>query len=107
MMMMPVPPVAHVGLGLLAAERRLVARLREAHATVPERAVAMNDLRRVESGRLARLARAGAVHEVGPGRWYLDEPVYAEYRDYRRRIAAITLIAALLAGVAVYLVFGV
>jgi hypothetical protein len=94
------PPV--VPMALIAAERRLVARLREARATVPERALALSDLRHMQARRLQRLARAGAVHETAPGTWYLDEPVYAEFVGHRRRMAAIAVVAAILAGVVVY-----
>lgn len=104
MTLTPVPPIAHVA--VIAAERRLVSRLRAAHATVPERAIAMAGLRGIESRRLSRLARAGAVHEIGEGGWYLDEPVYAEFVAYRRRLAAIAVVAAVLATVAVYFLPG-
>lgn len=100
MTMSPGVPIAHVA--IMAAERRLVARLRASHATVPERAIVMDGLRGIESRRLSRLARAGAAHEVGEGRWYLDEPVYAELVAYRRRLAGIAIVAAVLAAVAVY-----
>jgi hypothetical protein len=84
------------------AEKRLVARLREAKATVEQRAIPLDDLRWIQQRRLKRLARAGAVHEAGKGRWYLDEPVYAELVAWRRRMAAIAVVAAILAGLVVY-----
>jgi hypothetical protein len=88
------------------AEKRLVARLREAKATVAQRAIPLDDLRWIQQRRLKRLARAGAVHEAGEGRWYLDEPVYAEFVAWRRRMAAIAVVAAILAGLVVYFLPG-
>lgn len=88
------------------AEKRVVARLRAAKATVPQRAIALDDLHWMPQRRLQRLARAGAVHETDGGRWYLDEPVYAELVAWRRRMAAITIVAAILAGLAVYFLPG-
>jgi hypothetical protein len=103
---MTAPPVAPLGpLVVVAIERRLVDRLRAEHATVPERAVRLDDLKWMQSRRLAQLARVGAVHEASAGRWYLDEPVYAEYIAHRRRMIVIAVAAALLAAVAVSLLF--
>jgi hypothetical protein len=56
----------------------------------------------MEMNRLARLVRVGAVHEIGQGRWYLDEPVYAEHVARRRRMAAIAIAAAVLAAFVVF-----
>jgi hypothetical protein len=94
------PPV--VPMAMLVAERRLVARFRAAHATVPERAIALTDLRGMQGRRLQRLARSGAAHETKQGHWYLDEAVYSTLIEHRRRMAAIVIVAAILAGLAVY-----
>ncbi len=88
------------------AEKRVIARLRAAKATIPQRAVPLDDLRWIQKRRLQRLVRRGAVHDAGEGRWYLDEPVYAELVAWRRRMAAITVVAAILAGLAVYFLPG-
>jgi hypothetical protein len=102
-MALPGPSFALAGpLAAKIAERRLVARFRTAHATVAARAIALDDLRWIQKRRLERLARAGAVHEAGEGRWYLDEPVYAELVAWRRRMVAVTIVAAILAALAAY-----
>jgi DNA-binding IclR family transcriptional regulator len=95
-----VPPVAPIA--LLAAERKLVARFRTAHATVPERAIDLSDLKGMAHRRLQRLARSGVVHETKQGHWYLNEAVYSTLNEHRRRMAAIVIVAAILAGIAVY-----
>jgi hypothetical protein len=100
LLMMPAPPIAHFAVA--AAERRVVARLRAARATAPERAIALDGLRRMESRRLAGLAGRGAVREVGTGRWYLDEPVFAEFVSFRRRLALMAVVAGALAALVVY-----
>lgn len=104
--MLPPSLPAFVPIVAAAAERRLVARLRAAKATVPERAIRLDDLGWIQARRLQRLARRGAVHEAGEGRWHLDEPVYAELVFYRRRMAAIAIVAAILAALTVYFLPG-
>ena len=85
------------------AERRLVGRLREAGATVAERAVALGGERAVAALKLWRLTRAGAVREATPGRYYLDGARYATYREARRRRAVVLIGVALAAAASVYL----
>lgn len=84
-------------------EKRLVAKLRAANATVEGRAIRLDDLHWLQRRRLQRLARANAVHETPDGRWYLDEPFYTELVAWRRRMALVAIVAAVLAGIAVYL----
>lgn len=104
MTLAPVVPPAIV-LVVLAAERRLIARLRQARATVPERAVRL-ETQRLSRRRLAHLVRVGAVREIADGRHYLDEAVYTLYCGHRRRMVIIAVVAAVLALGAVMLLFG-
>ena len=99
----PVAPVGGAIIAVLvAAEKRLVARLRKANATVSGRAIALDDLPRPQRLRLQRLERSGAVQETPDGRWYLVEPIYEGVRAWRRRMALVTIVAAILAGLAVF-----
>jgi hypothetical protein len=98
------PPFGGAIAAMLAvAEKKVVARLRAANATVSGRAIALDDLRSVQQNRLERLARSGAAQQTSDGRWYLVEPIYAEVIARRRRMVVVTILAALLAGLAVWL----
>lgn len=99
------PPTPIWPTPIVAIERRIVARLRGAHATVATRAIALDGLNRLEAWRLGQLAASGAVHESGVDRWHLDEPVYAERLARRRRMLVITVVAAALAAVTVSLLY--
>src|SRR5919202_2737631 len=80
-----------LGANLRHAERRLVARLRDEGATAPERAVELTTANPIVRLRLRRLVRHSAVRAVAPGRYYLDEGVYAVYRAARRRLAMVII----------------
>jgi hypothetical protein len=79
------------------ARRRVVRRLEQAGAVSLEAAGPLDDLNRIESGRLARLLEEGAVHETQPGRYWLDRERYADYVRHRRRLAILALLAVLVA----------
>ena len=97
------PVTGAIVAGLVVGEKKLVRRLRAANATVSGRAIALDDLRALQRLTLARLARAGAVQQTADGRWYLVEPLYDDLRAWRRRMAVVTIIAAMLAGLVVFL----
>jgi hypothetical protein len=101
-MMLPPWAPALVPAMVKVAEKRLVGKLRAARATIEGRAIRLDDLPWVQQRRLQRLRRAGAAHETADGRWYLDEPIYAELVAWRRRMAFVTILAAILAGLVVY-----
>jgi hypothetical protein len=87
-----------MGAAMMAAmaartERRLAERLRDADARSAGRAVPLLQDTRMQRRQLARLVRAGAVHQTGDGYW-LDEAAYAASRDRRRRVAGLALLAA-------------
>lgn len=67
------------------AERRLIERLRQDGGAS---AIPLPDLRGIEERVLRRLIAAGAVREVQPGHYQLDEAGYAAYRAGRLRLVA-------------------
>lgn len=77
---MAVPPIIH-------AEHRVVRELRDAGATGPGTAGSVERARRLDGRALRRLVDAGAVREVGAGRYYVDMDAYRAYRGVRRRRA--------------------
>ena len=72
------------------AEREIIEHLRREHATSPERATELPDLRGFERRRLERLLTAGVVREAPNGYW-LDEPIYESYRGDRRGMVLVLL----------------
>ena len=75
-------PVAH----MMAAERRVIKRLRNAGATNPHTAVPLVDLRRLEEKRLRHLMRHDIVHKIEPDRFYLNESAWEDHVSRQRRI---------------------
>ena len=90
---------AVVAVAAARAERRLVDRLRSAGALTPAHAVPIISDAPPDRRRLARLVRAGAVHETPHGYW-LEEAAYEAHRENRKRSAALVLVGAALATVA-------
>lgn len=84
-----------LAVAMLAAERRIVRRLRRAGATTPDRATTLALWSPVIRLRLARLVRSGAVISSSADRFYLDPDGFARYRRRRRR-RALTVLAVLL-----------
>ena len=82
---MAVPPIIH-------AEHRVVRELRDAGATGPDTAGAVPNERPLDGRALERLIGAGAVREVGAGRYYVDMEAYQAYRGVRRK-RALTVLA--------------
>jgi hypothetical protein len=76
---------------ILATDRKIVRRLREAGATAPGLAVALDPPGPVGPARLRRMISAGAVRTAGGNRYYLDEPGYRAWRTARRKRALIIL----------------
>lgn len=98
------PPPTPV-IAVIASERSLIEQLRQQRATVPERAIPLDDLRWMQARRHAALARVGAIEVTPGGRWYLNEPIYSEYVSRRRRMVVIAAIAALLAALTVSVLY--
>ena len=84
-------------------ERRLVAKLRDAHAISPDQAVDLGPVRGLAGLRLQRLLDSGAVVALPDGRSYLDEDQWGAFRHERRRRAASVAVVVAMAGVVVYL----
>ena len=76
------PVAAHA----MASERRVVERLREAHATQPHSAVPLGDLRHIERRRLQDLLRHEIVRKVEPDRYYVIESAWEDHVSRQRRI---------------------
>ena len=68
------------------AERRLNEHLRRAGATSPSTACELPELHGLEEGRLERFLAAGVIREPSPGKYYVDEPLYATFRRDRRAL---------------------
>lgn len=80
---------------ILRADRKILRRLREASATDAQRAIEIERGGLVWNWRLDRLAGAGALRQVSPGRYYLDEAGWSAYRR-KRRMRALVVLAILL-----------
>jgi hypothetical protein len=74
----------------MRAERHLIAHLRDAGATTPERATPLPPMHHLGRRRLTRLVGARVIHETRTGYW-LDEPAYQNYRADRRTILLVLL----------------
>jgi hypothetical protein len=72
---------------MLAAERRLIRRLRQVAAISPDTATPLSPKSPIARLRLTRLRHAGAVIEAGSERYYLDAVGFTNYRRSRRRRA--------------------
>ena len=88
-----------IAMAILRTDKRIVRTLRSAGADAPERAVPLTVRRPLGGWRLARLAGAGAIGQVGD-RYFLDLPGYAAFRQRRRLrlLGALAVILATLAG---------
>ena len=75
-----------VGAHVMSAERRIVKRLREAHATQPHSAVPLEHLHHVERRRLKHLLRHDIVQKIEPDRYYVNESAWEDYLSRQRRI---------------------
>jgi hypothetical protein len=75
---------------VMAAEHKLVKRLRRERATSPDAAIEIPRLGSLTRWRIARLRSAGVVVENESGRMYLDEGAYVALRK-RRVVVAVSL----------------
>jgi hypothetical protein len=82
-------------------EQEVVDDFRVAGAISPETAQPYEALGIGDSLAIKRLQNRAVIREASPGRWYLDEEVWAALRGMRRRIATVLLsmIALLTIGV--------
>jgi len=85
------------------ARREIQHRFFAADAVRPDRAIGFDPANRMEQRQFERLRQAGAVHEVSPGRYWLDLPVYDQllrerFRRVRYILLAVIVLMALLAG---------
>lgn len=72
------------------------ARFREAGATEPGRAIVWAPLGRTEEASFARLVRKGALVEMRPGTWYLNEEKLSASGTDALAVAVLVSVVALL-----------
>lgn len=96
---------AGIAAGGMAANHRLIRRLREAGAISPDTAAELAPRSSVEKRRLKDLERRGVIRPAGADRFYLDEAELAEWRADRQRRVWLGLLIAMvvLAVLAFYL----
>ena len=96
---------AAVAIAVRRARQRIVDHFEAADATRPDRAVAFQPSdRRLDRRTFSQMQRAGAVREVGAGRFYLDRDGLARYRSsLRQRVLGFTALAAGIVAAAVAL----
>ena len=93
------PPLAVIFAALIVrTDRKLLARLRDAEATSPDRALLLDTLSQFDAMRLRRLTDGGAVVATPDGRHFLDEEGWQHYRSERRRRAFGAVAVVLFAG---------
>ena len=98
------PPLAVIlAAAMTRTDHKLLARLREAQATSPDRAVQLDALSGFAAMRLRRLTDGGAVVATADGRHFLDEEGWQVYRAERRRRAYGAIAVVLFAGALVWL----
>jgi len=85
---------AVIAAAALAADRRLIRRLRDAGATRPATATDLQATRGLDKRRIARLERRGVLVRAGANRFYLDETAHAAWEAKRRLLALIVLALA-------------
>ena len=86
-------------------EQEVVDDFRAANATSPERAQSYETLGFGESLALKRLHNRAVIREAAPGKFYLDEEVWAAVRRTRRRVALVMILMILI--LAAGLLFGI
>ena len=79
---------------IVRADRRILVALRQANATSPGKAVALQFGSPVVRWRLRRLIQVGAVHAAEADHYFLSETGWREYRS-RRRIRVLVILAIL------------
>lgn len=95
-----------LGLLIRRNERRMIARLREAGATLGERAIWLDGRAPLSRFSRGRLARAGVLQPAGNDRYYLNDAAYEAFRA-RRRTRAAVIVTLLSIGIAVLYFRGV
>lgn len=91
---------AVIAAAALAADRRLIRRLRDAGATSPATATDLQPTRGFDKRRIARLERRGVIVRACTSRFYLDETAHAAW-EAERRLRALILLGLSVAALAV------
>lgn len=82
---------------IIAKEKHIVAAFREAGATSLGKAVAPATLGVHERLAFSKLRQHAVLREAGPGLFYLDEPSWEALRRFRRRLAIVVAVFAVIA----------
>lgn len=82
-----------IGAHVLAADRRVVERFRQAGALSRETAKQLAGLRGLQQRRLTHLLKSGVVRNIGSQTYYLDENAWVDYRANQRRVAWLVALA--------------
>jgi hypothetical protein len=91
---------------ILAIDRKIARRLREAGAINAAHAIEFDPPGPVGRARLRRMLSVGAVRETGANRYYLDETGFRTWRVVRRR-RALVILAFMVVLIAILIVAGV
>lgn len=85
------------GAAMRRVERRTMARVADAAATTPERAVMLEQAGRLAGVVHSRLQRNGVLIEAGNGRYYFSPVAYEAFRGRRRKRALVIISIAVIA----------
>jgi hypothetical protein len=91
---------------ILATDRKIVRRLRDAGAINAAHAVEFDPPGPIGHARLRRMLSVGAVRDTGANRYYLDESGYQAWRVVRRK-RALAILAVMAVVIAMLVVGGV
>ena len=84
---------------IIAKEKQIVERFRQAGATTPQSAVAPATIAVPERFPFRKLRQHAVLRETSPGWFYLDEPSWEALRGLRRRLGLVWLLVVLMAAV--------
>jgi hypothetical protein len=99
---MGAPAIAAV---IVRREREVMDAFREVGATSPSAARSLDEIGIEQAWPLSRLRRRAVIREAAPGKYYLDEEVWAAMRGMRQRIVFVLLGFVALVGFLVWIGF--
>lgn len=99
---MGAPAIAAV---IIRREREVMDLFREVGATSPAAARSLDEVGVEQAWPLSRLRRRAVIREAAPGKYYLDEEVWAAMRGMRQRIVFILVGMVALVGFLVWIGF--
>lgn len=99
---MGAPAIAAV---IIRREREVADLFREVGATSPAAARSLDEIGVEQAWPLSRLRRRAIIREAAPGKYYLDEEVWAAIRGLRQRMVVMAVGMAALIGLLVWIGF--